>query len=83
MVMRMQGRPEKEAMVQLLIREANRNTAVTWDEIKDSQITSYDIPDLVLYLGVSKVSLGEVGELSGGWSIVPWLSRKILVKNFL
>ena len=75
----MQGRPLKEVKVQMLIRGANRNTAVTWGEIKDS----HDIPDLVLYLGVARVSLGEVGKMSGGWSIVPWLSWEILGKNFL
>ena len=52
----------KEDKVQMLIKGADRNTAVTWGEIKDS----HDIPDLVFYLGVARVSLGKVGELSGG-----------------
>ena len=44
---------------------------------------SHDILDLRGYLGVPRVSLGEMVEVSGGWSLVLWLSGKILGKNFL
>ena len=41
------------------------------------------MPDLVLYLGVVMVSLGEVVEVSGGWSVAARLSRGALGKNLL
>ena len=46
-------------------------------------MTCYDIPDLVLYLGVVIVSLGEVVEVSGGWIVAAWLSGENMVKNLL
>ena len=44
---------------------------------------SHDNLDLRRYLGVARVSLGEIWEVSGGWSIVLWLSGEIFGKNFL
>ena len=44
---------------------------------------THDNPDLRLYLGVARLSLGGLGVESGGWSIVPWLARGIPGKNFL
>ena len=46
-------------------------------------MTCYDIPDLVLYLGVVIVSLGEVVEVSGGWIVSAWLSGDTIGKNLL
>ena len=46
-------------------------------------MTCYDIPDLVLYLGVVIVSLGEMVEVSGGWVVSAWLSGETVGKNLL
>ena len=41
------------------------------------------MPDLMLYLGVTRGSLGEATWGSGGSSSAPGLSREEFVKNFL
>ena len=41
------------------------------------------MPDLVLYLVVVIVSLGEVVDVSGGWIVSAWLSGDTIGKNLL
>ena len=58
MVWRMQGRPMEEDRIQRLIRGKHTGTLQVC-EVRPKN--SHDILDLRLYLGVARVSLGEIG----------------------
>ena len=66
----------KDVKEQQLITRSGRNTAVHKVRDRHTQVIYYDMPDLVLYLRVAMVSLGEVSAVSEGWSVVTWLSRE-------